>query len=71
MLKAHSPHRCDRPTVAAPSDVLGLPIGHALHAQLHNASAVGTPKLTGEPPRVQSSKKVAAHRDEDGNRIEL
>ena len=28
------------------------------------------PKMPGEPPRVQPSKKVAAHWDEDGNRIE-
>ena len=27
------------------------------------------PKQEGEPPRVQPSKKVAAHWDEDGNRI--
>jgi len=26
--------------------------------------------MPGEPPRVQPSKKVAAHWDEDGNRIE-
>lgn len=28
------------------------------------------PKMPGEPPRVQPSKKVAAHWDEDGNRVE-
>ncbi len=28
------------------------------------------PKMPGEPPRVQPSKKVAAHWDEQGNRIE-
>ncbi len=28
------------------------------------------PKMSGEPPRVQPSKKVAAHWDEQGNRIE-
>ena len=28
------------------------------------------PKMPGEPPRVQPSKKVAAHWDEHGNRIE-
>ena len=28
------------------------------------------PKMPGEPPRVQPSKKVAAHWDSDGNRIE-
>ncbi|QBX56148.1 ATP-dependent DNA ligase [Nocardioides seonyuensis] len=28
------------------------------------------PKMPGEPPRVQPSKKVAAHWDEDGNRID-
>jgi DNA primase len=27
------------------------------------------PKMPGEPPRVQPSKKVAAHWDDDGNRI--
>ena len=26
------------------------------------------PKMPGEPPRVQPSKKVAAHWDDDGNR---
>ena len=28
------------------------------------------PKQPGEPPRVQPSKKVAAHWDEDGNRVD-
>jgi hypothetical protein len=28
------------------------------------------PKMPGEPPRVQPSKKVASHWDEHGNRIE-
>jgi hypothetical protein len=28
------------------------------------------PKMPGEPPRVQPSKKVAAHWDDDGNRVE-
>ncbi len=28
------------------------------------------PKMPGEPPRVQPSKKVASHWDDDGNRIE-
>ena len=28
------------------------------------------PKMPGEPPRVQPSKKVAAHWDEHGNRVE-
>lgn len=28
------------------------------------------PKMPGEPPRVQPSKKVAAHWDQDGNRVE-
>ncbi len=28
------------------------------------------PKMPGEPPRVQPSKKVAPHWDEDGNRVE-
>ena len=27
------------------------------------------PKMPGEPPRVQPSKKVAAHWDDDGNRV--
>ncbi len=27
------------------------------------------PKMPGEPPRVQPSKKVASHWDEKGNRI--
>lgn len=36
----------------------------------HNVPTVGTPKMPGEPPRVQPSKKVASHWDEQGNRIE-
>ena len=28
------------------------------------------PKMPGEPPRVQPSKKVAEHWDEQGNRID-
>jgi len=28
------------------------------------------PKMPGEPPRVQPSKKVESHWDEDGNRVE-
>jgi hypothetical protein len=28
------------------------------------------PKMPGEPPRVQPSKKVAEHWDEQGNRVE-
>ena len=28
------------------------------------------PKMPGEPPQVQLSKKVAEHWDEDGNRVE-
>ena len=28
------------------------------------------PKMPGEPPRVQPSKKVASHWDEQGNRVE-
>lgn len=42
----------------------------AFPAQWDSAPVVGTPKMPGEPPRVQPSKKVAAHWDEDGNRIE-
>jgi hypothetical protein len=42
----------------------------APHAQLHSAFVVGTPKMRGETLRVQPSKKVAAHRDEAGNRID-
>ena len=37
---------------------------------LDNAYAAGTPKMPGEPPRVQPSKKVAEHWDADGNRVE-
>ena len=37
---------------------------------MHHAYLVGTPKMPGEPPRVQPSKKVAEHWDEDGQRIE-
>jgi hypothetical protein len=33
------------------------------HGQEHD----GTPKMPGEPPRVQPSKKVAAHWDDEGN----
>ena len=29
-----------------------------------------SPKMPGEPPRVQPSKKVASHWDADGNRVE-
>jgi hypothetical protein len=39
-------------------------------AQLHSAPVVGTPKMPGEPPRVQPSEKVAEHWDEDGNRVD-
>ena len=28
------------------------------------------PKMPGEPPRVQPSKKVAEHWDEHGNRVD-
>ena len=28
------------------------------------------PKMPGEPPRVQPSKKVASHWDDDGNRVD-
>ena len=28
------------------------------------------PKMPGEPPRVQPSKKVASHWDDEGNRVE-
>jgi hypothetical protein len=34
------------------------------HVQ-HSAFEVGTPKMPGEPPRVQPSKKVAAHWDHE------
>jgi hypothetical protein len=37
---------------------------------MHNAYAIRTPKMPGEPPRVQPSKKVESHWDEHGNRIE-
>ena len=36
---------------------------------MHNAYRLGTPKMPGEPPRVQPSKKVAEHWDADGNWI--
>src|SRR5215212_19523 len=45
------------------------PISDAHHAQPHSALVVGTPKVPGEPPRVQPSKKVESHWDEHGNRI--
>jgi hypothetical protein len=35
------------------------------HGQEHD----GTPKIPGEPPRVQPSKKVAAHWDDEGNPV--
>ena len=45
--------------------------------ELYESSGLGEmpyppdyPKMPGEPPRVQPSKKVAEHWDEDGNRIE-
>ncbi len=41
----------------------------ATQAQMHSAHRFGTPKMPGEPPRVQPSKKVEAHWDEQGNRI--
>ena len=37
---------------------------------VHSADGVGIPKMPGEPPRVQPSKKVEEHWDEDGNRVE-
>ncbi len=37
---------------------------------MHNAYALDTPKMPGEPPRVQPSKKVAEHWDAAGNRID-
>jgi hypothetical protein len=46
------------------------PPEQAEQAAMHNALLVGTPKMPGEPPRVQPSKKVEAHWDADGNRIE-
>ncbi len=36
------------------------PNRYACQPQLHNALVVGTPKMPGEPPRVQPSKKNAA-----------
>jgi hypothetical protein len=33
----------------------------------HGLEGSGTPKMAGEPPRVQPGKKVAANWDEDGN----
>ena len=35
---------------------------------MHSAPRVNSPKMPGEPPRVQKSKKVAANWEEDGNR---
>ncbi len=35
----------------------------------HSAYVVGIPKMPGEPPRVQPSKKVEEHWDADGNWI--
>ena len=32
-------------------------------------SMYGTPKMPGEPPRVQPSKKVAANWDDEGNPV--
>jgi hypothetical protein len=51
MASINSPDNLDHsaPTAQAPAD------------QLHNAYAVGTPKMPGEPPRVQPSKKNAAN----------
>jgi len=36
----------------------------------HGQEEEGTPKMPGEPPRVQPSKKVEAHWTEDGRRRE-
>lgn len=36
---------------------------------LHSADAARTPKMPGEPPRVQPSKKVAEHWDAAGERV--
>jgi len=35
----------------------------------HSVQRYGTPKMPGEPPRVQPSKKVAANWDDDGNPV--
>ena len=42
------------------------PCGRAGPVELHYPPDY--PKMPGEPPRVQPSKKVAAHWDEEGNR---
>jgi hypothetical protein len=45
------------------------PAGAPCHAWEHSALACDTPKMPGEPPRVQPSKKVEEHWDADGNWI--
>ena len=35
----------------------------------HRQLPCGTPKMPGEPPRVQPSKKVAANWDDEGNTV--
>ena len=47
--------------------------GPEIEDEWHNFGALNFPpdhpKMPGEPPRVQPSKKVAEHWDEDGNRL--
>jgi hypothetical protein len=42
---------------------------NAQNPNKHTGFGCDTPKMPGEPPRVQPSKKVAAHWDDDGNRV--
>ena len=37
---------------------------------MHSVYVMRTPKMPGEPPRVQPSRKVASHWNEKGERIE-
>ena len=51
---AHPSSRCSRSTTSCPAELPYPP---------------DYPKMPGEPPRVQPSKKVAEHWDADGNWI--
>jgi hypothetical protein len=44
-------------------------LGDRIYAGEHGQEYVDTPKMPGEPPRVQPSKKVAANWDNKGNPV--
>jgi hypothetical protein len=41
----------------------------SIYAGEHGQEHDGNPKMPGEPPRVQPSKKVAANWDDEGNPV--